>query len=237
MKILLVFALLSAGYGFSLWRWGGLGQSVTQKIDTQYEWEKKFYQSEADKNKLTSKVAQLEFEVSQLKSHNKILTAKSGTKTDKQSRSIASIPQVTTEDLVQYDIYQWSPEKLLAIGEKELYFKNYKKSAQFYNEFLERFPRHELVNDKVLFGAGVAAFETKDYYPWAEKHLSSLVNNYPKSHFYRGAKLWLALTQYNMGEEKKFLKTVEEFRLKYRNTDEWKILSKYYEDINYKVKN
>lgn len=70
-----------------------------------------------------------------------------------------------------------------------------------------------------------------------EKHLSSLVKTYPRSQFYRGAKLWLALTQYNMGDQQKFLKTVEEFRLKYRNTDEWKILSKYYEDINYKVKN
>lgn len=110
--------------------------------------------------------AQLEFEVSQLKSQNKIFTAKASPK--KLDRSIASIPQVTTEDLVQYDIYQWSPEKLLAVGEKELYFKNYKKSAQFYNEFLERFPKHELLNDKVLFGAGVAAFETKDYYPWAK---------------------------------------------------------------------
>lgn len=235
MKILLVFALLSAGYGFSLWKWGGLGQSVMTKIHDQYEWEKKFQQNEYEKGQLTAKVAQLEFEVSQLKSQNKILTAKAAPKI--QTRGIASIQQVKTEDLVQYDIYQWSPEKLLAIGEKELYFKNYKKSAQFYNEFLERFPRHELLNDKVLFGAGVAAFETKDYYPWAEKHLSTLVKGYPKSQFYRGAKLWLALTQYNMGDQQKFLKTVEEFRLKYRNTEEWKILSKYYEDINYKVKN
>ncbi len=235
MKILLVFALLSAGYGYSLWKWGGLGQSVVSKIETQYHWEKKFNQSEFEKNQLTAQVAQLEFEVSQLKSQNKIFTAKKGIQTP--SRMIASIPQVKAEDLVQYDVYQWSPEKLLAIGEKELYFKNYKKSAQFYNEFLERFPSHELVDDKVLFGAGVAAFETKDYYPWAEKHLSALVKTYPKSQFYRGAKLWLALTQYNMGEQQKFLKTVEEFRLKYRNTEEWKILSKYYEDINYKVKN
>jgi len=50
------------------------------------------------------------------------------------------------------------------------------------------------------------------------------------------AKLWLALAQYNQGEHQKFLATVEEFRLKYRNTEEWKILSRYYEDINYKVK-
>ena len=62
------------------------------------------------------------------------------------------------------------------------------------------------------------------------------MKNHPKSDFYRGAKLWLALAQYNNGDHKKFLVTVEEFRLKYRNTEEWKILSRYYEDISYKIK-
>jgi len=234
MKTFLLFIVLAAGCSFSLWKWGGVSKSVMHKIHEQYQWEKKFNQAEYEKTQLLGKVAQLESEVAQIKSQNKLLVASAKPVV---ARTIASIPQVNADDLVQYDVYQWSPEKLLAIGEKELYFKNYKKSAQFYNEFLVRFPKHELVNDKVLFGAGVAAFETKDYYPWAEKHLSSLVKNYPKSHFYRGAKLWLALTQYNMGDQKKFQKSVEEFRLKYRNTDEWKILSKYYEDINYKFKN
>lgn len=237
MKILFLFTLLAGGYGFSLWKWGGLGHSVMSKVHHQYEWEKKYKQAEFEKVQLKGRVSQLESEVALLSSQNKVLSAKTDHTNDKSSRAIASIPQVQVDDMVQYDIYQWSPEKLLAIGEKELFFKNYKKSAQFYNEFLVRFPSHELVNDKVLFGAGVAAFETKDYYPWAEKHLSKLVKNYPQSQFYRGAKLWLALTQYNMGDQKKFLKTVEEFRLKYRNTEEWKILSKYYEDINYKIKN
>jgi outer membrane protein assembly factor BamD (BamD/ComL family) len=153
-----------------------------------------------------------------------------------KSRSIASVPQMDPNDLVNYEVYKWTPEKLLAIGEKELHFKNYEKSAQFYNELVERFPKHEIVNDRVLFGAGVAAFETGKRYDWSEKHLSSLVKNHPKSEFYRGAKLWLALSQYQQGDHKKFLATVEEFRLKYRNTEEWKILSRYYEDINFKVK-
>ena len=92
------------------------------------------------------------------------------------------------------------------------------------------------VGDRVLFGAGVAAFETGKKYDLSEKYFSKLVKDFPKSDFHRGAKLWLALSQYNQGEHQKFLKTVEEFRLKYRNTDEWKILSRYYEDINEKVK-
>ena len=115
-------------------------------------------------------------------------------------------------------------------------FKNYEKSAQFYNELIQRFPKHQLVSDRVLFGAGVAAFETGKRYDWTEKHLGRLVKNHPTSEFYRGAKLWLALAQYNQGEHQKFLATVEEFRLRYRNTEEWKILSRYYEDISYKIK-
>jgi len=62
------------------------------------------------------------------------------------------------------------------------------------------------------------------------------VSKYPKSNFYRGAKLWMAMSEYNTGNHRKFASTVEEFRTKYRNTEEWKILSKYYEDINHKNK-
>jgi hypothetical protein len=38
-----------------------------------------------------------------------------------------------------------------------------------------------------------------------------------------------------LGEKKKFYATVEEFRKKYRNTNEWKILSSYYENIEEKT--
>jgi tetratricopeptide (TPR) repeat protein len=234
MKIFFVFSVLAFGYVFALWKYGGLDKSVMAKWQKQIEYEKKALALAKENRLLQAKISDLQYEISQLESKNKFFASQA--KTAKVNRQIASIPAVSQNDLVNYEIYKWTPDKLLAIGEKEFHFKNYEKSAQFYNELIHRFPKHELVSDRVLFGAGVAAFETGKRYDWSEKYLSRLVKDYPKSDFYRGAKLWLALAQYNQGEHQKFLKTVEEFRLKYRNTEEWKILSRYYEDISYKIK-
>lgn len=235
MKLVFVFTVMAFGYVFSLWKWGGLDKSVMTKWNAQYEYEKKSIALAKDNRLLRMRISDLEYKVSELESKNKYFAAQTES-APKAERKIASIPVAKTDDLVNYDIYKWTPEKLLAIGEKEFHFKNYEKSAQFYHELISRFPKHDLVSDRVLFGAGVAAFETGKRYEWSEKYLHRLVKDYPKSEFYRGAKLWLALSQYNQGEHKKFLTTVEEFRLKYRNTDEWKILSRYYEDISYKIK-
>jgi tetratricopeptide (TPR) repeat protein len=234
MKIVFVFFLLAFGYVFSFWKWGGLDKSVIAKWDHHILSEKKALALARENRLLQKKISDLEFKVSELESKNKYFSSSSQDKG--AERKTASIPQAKPDDLVNFEIYKWTPEKLLAIGEKEFHFKNYEKSAQFYNELILRFPDHKLVSDRVLFGAGVAAFETGKRYEWSEKYLSRLVKEYPRSEFYRGAKLWLALAQYNQGDHQKFLKTVEEFRLKYRNTDEWKILSRYYEDISYKIK-
>jgi TolA-binding protein len=241
MKIFFVLSILAFGYVFALWKYGGMDKTVMTKWQGQYEYEKKALGLAKENRILNAKLSDLQYTISGLESKNKFLSAQmkngsNGTEASIAKRAIASIPKTNAEDLVSYEIYKWTPEKLLAIGEKELHFKNYEKSAQFYNELIHRFPKHQLVSDRVLFGAGVAAFETGKRYDWSEKHLDRLVKNHPKSEFYRGAKLWLALAQYNQGEHQKFLATVEEFRLKYRNTEEWKILSRYYEDINYKVK-
>ncbi|WPU64595.1 tetratricopeptide repeat protein [Peredibacter starrii] len=237
MKLFFVFLLLAFGYVFSLWKFGGMDKTVMAKLDAQLQYEKKALALAKENRLLQVQISDLKYQISQLESKNKYFAsqAKAPAATT-PVRKIASVPKMDTNDLVNYEIYKWTPEKLLAIGEKELHFKNYEKSAQFYNELIVRHPKHEIVSDRVLFGAGVAAFETGKRYDWSEQHLERLVKNYPKSEFYRGAKLWLALAQYNQGEHQKFLKTVEEFRLKYRNTEEWKILSRYYEDISYKIK-
>ncbi len=235
MKIFFVFVLLAFTYVFSIWKWGGLGKSVLAKWEQTLQYEKKALNLAKENRQLQAKISDLEFQVSELQSKAKYFTAQKKAE-GTPSRAIASIPKPSANDLVNYEIYKWTPEKLLAIGEKELHFKNYEKSAQFYHELIERFPKHEIVSDRVLFGAGVAAFETGKRFDWSEKHLDQLVKYHPKSEFYRGAKLWLALAQYQQGHNDKFLATVEEFRLKYRNTDEWKILSRYYEDISYKIK-
>jgi TolA-binding protein len=237
MKIFFIFCFLAFGYTFALWKYGGLDTSVLTKINQQYTYEKTALAYARDNRALQAQISDLKYQISQLESKTKFLSAQAeGKIAAAPARTIASIPKAHPEDLVNYEIYKWTPEKLLAIGEKELHFKNYEKSAQYYNELLGRFPKHQIISDRVLFGAGVAAFETGKRYDWSEKHLETLVKNYPKSNFYRGAKLWLALAQYNQGEHQKFLATVEEFRLKYRNTDEWKILSRYYEDISFKIK-
>lgn len=155
---------------------------------------------------------------------------------DKKNRTIASIPSQSPSDLVNFELYKWSAEKLLGVGEKALHFKKWDKSAQYYNALLKHYPSHESITDKTLFEAGIAAYESRKHYSWAQKHFSQLVRRYPTSKYYRGAKLWLALSHFYQGDKKKFVATVDEFRKKYRNTKEWKVLSKYYEELNYKYK-
>lgn len=232
MKTFFVFLFVSASVGFYCWKVEKVHLQFSSQWKTQLQYEKRSLELAKENRELRAKISDLAYKMNELESKNKYFASQANGK----SRSIASVPQMNPDDLVNYEVYKWSPEKLLAIGEKELHFKNYEKSAQFYNELVERFPKHEIVDDRVLFGAGVAAFETGKRFGWSEKHLTRLVSHHPKSEFYRGAKLWLALSQYQQGDHKKFLATVEEFRLKYRNTEEWKILSRYYEDINYKVK-
>ena len=152
-------------------------------------------------------------------------------KAKNHSRNIASVPLQSKSDLVNFEVFKWSADKLLGIGEKSLHFKKYEKASQYYQTLVKNYPKHKIVNDKVLFQAGIAAYESKKHYSWAVDHFSKIIKKYPKSKLKRGAKLWLALSHYHSGNEKHFIETVEEFRSKYRNTKEWAVLSKYYEDI------
>lgn len=151
-------------------------------------------------------------------------------------RTIASVRVPKAGDLVKFDVYKWKPEQMLAIAEKEFDGKNYEKSAQFFNELKNHFPENKAIDDKFLFQAGVASFETGKHFQWAEKHFSSLVERYPTSKFYLGSKLWLGMSYLKQGKEKQFFAVVEEFRKKYRNTPEWNILSGHYEKIVQKYK-
>jgi TolA-binding protein len=179
-----------------------------------------------ENRELKLKYNKLSFDMQQLESKNNFISIK----LDKKSREIASL-KTDQEDLVQWEVYRWSPDKLLAIGDKEFHYKKFEKAAQFYNEFVKRYPSDENMSDRVLFAAGIAAFESKTHFDWSIVHLGKLVRDYPKSKYFRGAKLWLALSHLQNGNEKTFYATVEEFRKKYRNTKEWSILSKHYETI------
>lgn len=231
-KTFFTWLILSTTWVLVACNWGSVDWSLSEKIAQTWKLEKTSLQLAHENGQLKAKVGVLEHKVASLEVERSALLAQVS---NKAARSIASVVEKDSKDLVQFEIYQWSPEKLLGVAEKELHFKKYEKSAQFYNELIKRFPNHKIIDDKAYFGAGIASYEAKKH-SQAIKHFSSLVSKYPKSNFYRGAKLWMAMSEYNSGNHRKFASTVEEFRTKYRNTEEWKILSKYYEDINFKNK-
>lgn len=203
-----------------------------------------------ENRELKSQISRLQDEIQTLKSEKNFIQIKldkyegdrptAMSEKTQSSRGIASVaPKMkipSSKDMVKFDVYKWTPSQVLAMAEKEFEAKNYEKSAQFFTTFSNEFPNHERINDSFLFQAGVASFESGDHPDWTIKHLERLVEAYPTSKYYRGAKLWMALTYLQLGDDTKFFTTVEEFRKKYRNTEEWKVLSPHYEKIVQKYK-
>ena len=186
---------------------------------------------------LQTKISSLEFELQSLKSRNQFLELKLGEKKKQQKREIASIvPRLPKKNLVKNDVYHWSADQLMATAQKEFGKKNYEKSAQFYHAISLNYQDSNIVNDRYHFEAGIAAFESNKHDDWTMYHLGSLINKFPSSKFYRGAKLWMAMTNLRQGNHKEFFNTVEEFRKKYKNTKEWDILKGHYETIVQKYK-
>lgn len=212
----------------------GLWEDFKKTAETTHKYEYKALSYSKEIRMLKKQNESLQAEIAKLKSEKEHL--KMAMTGSKRNRAIASIPKKSVNDLVNFDLYKWSPEKLLGVGEKALHFKKYEKSAQFYNTLLEKYPEHASISDKVLFEAGIAAYESQKHYDWAVTHFSALVRKHPRSNLYRGAKLWLGLSHFHKGNHEKFVATVEEFRSKYRNTKEWKVLSNYYEDIAFRYK-
>jgi outer membrane protein assembly factor BamD (BamD/ComL family) len=154
----------------------------------------------------------------------------------KVKRKIASVTASDSNDLVQFEVYEWSANKLLDIAEQSFHFKKYEKAAQYFNALFINYPDSQLVKAETYFNAGIASFESKAHYDWAQNNFSKVVANYPASKYSRGSKLWLALAYHKTGKTGRFMASVDEFRLKYRNSKEWKVLSRYYEDIAFKFK-
>jgi hypothetical protein len=186
---------------------------------------------------------ELRFKNNQLKTKIKTLEAEKNfleIKLEKKGykRTLASIkPKVKIKnDYVKQSVYNWPPSTLLAIAEDNFKKKKYIQSAQFFYTLLVEYPKYHVIDDRVLFQAGVASYESRKYFKWSLKHLMKLTRKYPESSYYRGAKLWIALSHLKLGEQDKFYKIVEEFRLKYRNTQEWKIISSHYEEFTKKYK-
>ena len=190
----------------------------------------------AKKNRqLQLEINNLQAELAQARSKNNYLTLQLRRK-DIPSRGPASIKGLQNEDMVKYDLYQWKPEQILNVAKKSFKDKEYEKSSQYFNTYIQRFPSNKNTNDELLFQAGMAAFQSGNNHQMVLSHLTSLINRYPQSQYYLGAKLWMALTYLQLNEKKKFYNIVEEFNKKYRNAPEWEILSGHYEKIvqNYK---
>lgn len=167
--------------------------------------------------------------------HGESLSDTSGNKHGNK-RDVSKDHNSSMEDLVKFSIYKWKAEQLTGIAENAFRQKDFEKAAQFFHTFIKEYPHHKKLNDEILFQAGVAAFKSQNHYPWTIEYLERLIATYPTSKFYRGSKLWIALSNYKLGKEKEFFQTVEEFRLKYRNTPEWKVLSGHYEEFAQKFK-
>ncbi len=232
MKELTLFSVLTFIFAYTAGQYG-LWDDFKKRAEVVHNYEYKALELSKKVRFLSKENEELRSTIARLKAEKEHLEMQN---MDKTQRTIASIPKKSVNDLVNFDLYKWSPDKLLGVGSQALHFKNYDKSAQFYNSLLKHYPRSKVINDKVLFEAGIAAYESKKHYDWAENHFRALVKNHPKSKYYRGAKLWLALSHFYQGDQAEFVETVEEFRRKYRNTDEWKVLSRYYEELNHKYK-
>ncbi len=159
---------------------------------------------------------------------------------ESHGRSIASVAPAAVheemkKDFVEFKTYKWHADDLLKIADKEFKDKNFEKAAQFYTSLINNYPTNKNISDEFYFKAGIASYESGAHHDWTLSHFEALMAKYPTSHYYRSAKLWVALTHMKLGDKKKFYATVEEFRKKYRNTNEWKILSSYYEKIEEKT--
>jgi TolA-binding protein len=210
-----------------------------------------------ENRELKVKITKLNFEIESLK-HKKIAehpsdhqiaevdSAKDHPKNDEEGqhhdngRAVASVaPTVTNsdgkKDFVEFKTYKWRADDLMKIADKEFKEKHYDKAAQFYTSLLNNYPNDKNITDEFYFKGGIASYESGQHYDWSLLHFEALKTKYPTSQYYRSAKLWVALTHMKMGDKKIFYATVEEFRIKYRNTNEWKILSTYYKNIEEKA--
>ena len=233
-KVLLVYCLLSTTYGCNY------VDDIKTRIDTMENYRVKSLALARENRHLKAEISRLRFEIQSIKAKNALLQTrlddKVGTVSQKnRGRAIASVKAVYPKnDLVKYKVYNWKADKMLAIAEDAYKKKQFKKSAQFFKSLTRQFPNHKLINDGTIFKAGMASLESEIHTDWALQYFNRILHEYPTSKYFRSAKLWVAITHLKSGKKKEFVKIVEEFRKKYRNTPEWEILSRHYEKIMHK---
>lgn len=213
-----------------------IGERISERAEEINNFERAALRLAKENRELQKHITELKYEIQTIKTQNNYLKIQldkvKGTRVERQ---ISSMPPVEN-DLVKFDVYKWTPNQLIEIADKSYKESKFEKSAQFLNSLIVNYPKSKKVDDQILFQAGISAFESGNHYDWTLKHLNKLIEDYPESKFYRGAKLWIGLTHLKLGDKGSFFKTVEEFRKKYRNTKEWDILSVRYESLIQKYK-
>ncbi len=191
-----------------------------------------------ENRQLKNQISQLKFDIKKLETEKNFLEMQNAMLVQgKKKRAPASIvAKKFAKDLVRYDIYRWTPTQMISIADAEFKKKNYEKAAQFYHTLYSHFPNHDSIDDQFLFKAGLATYESGEHYDQSFHYLSQLVRKYNSSPYFRGAKLWISLLYLRLDKREMFFNAVEEFRKKYRNTPEWKVLSQHYEAIIQKYK-
>ncbi len=231
MKELTLFCVLAFGFVYFVGE-RGMWKDFHNRAETVHNYEykalelaKQLRQTRVENNNLKAEIATLKAQ----KQHLEMSMTSDG-----MGRTVASVYQPVKNDLVNFELYRWSEEKLLGVAQQAFHFKKWEKAAQYYQALSRHYPGTKLMNDEVLFEAGIAAYESKQHYDWSKDHFKNLISKYPskaKSKYFRGAKLFLALSNFYLGDQEKFIATVNEFHQKYRNSDEYALLSKYYNDL------
>ncbi|MFZ8934218.1 MAG: tetratricopeptide repeat protein [Bacteriovoracaceae bacterium] len=213
-----------------------LADRVSSRAREINNFEKAAFALAKENRHLNNQLTKLKFENQSLKSQISFLNMKLEKRGKKSAgRTLASAPPVQN-DLVKFSVYKWQPQQMVTMAEKAYKEKDFEKSSQFFNALIVNYPKSNKVDDQILFQAGISAYESGKHYDWTLKHLNKLLEEYPESKFFRGAKLWVGLTHLKLGDKAAFFRTVEEFRKKYRNTKEWDILSVRYESLIQKYK-
>lgn len=224
MKIFLfIFIGTAASYCQYFGLWGnvlGYGKSITRISSVEEAAQPTFRLEE-----LESQVVDLKFEITRLKTENEMLTEEAN-----QRQIRRTVASVVENDLVQFEIYQWKEIQLWQMAQKNFDEKNYEKASQFYASLVKNYPESDKINDLMYFNLGISAFYSKNF-KQAKEAFQFIVTNYQSSSFFVKSKAWIGLTAFYEQDIISFKNSVSELRDKYRNTDEWKMISKYYGNL------
>ena len=203
----------------------GPGNRWFKRVEEVNNYEKVALNLAKENRLLKLKITNLENEIQKLELQNKYasISSKIG-----PQRRISSVER--EKDLVRFKEYNWTAEELIFVAEVEHERNDYEKSAQFFHALIKYYPKFEKIDDRLVYNAALSSFES-GHYNWSKIYFQKLIKEYPNSGFYLSAKLWKALTLYKLGKKKTFRLKLQEFKELYKNTPEWKILSKHYEKI------